>query len=606
MSAFGTRQPMPQRRPLKIFGFDPLSGREVGSRVTVDIPYENLEPGPRSVRMEVIDYDATHQRYYPPVDLNDPAILMQGGLAPDQSDPRFHQQMVYAVCMKVLENFETALGRTLTLKRKEKRLRIFPHAFHAANAYYDREQNALLFGYFRADMTNPGPNLPGQMVYTCLSHDIIAHEMTHALVDRLRRYFLEPSNLDVLAFHEGFADIVALFQHFTLREVVREQVQQNRTDLRKRTLLVQLARQFGSARGSGTELRSALAKPEFRLSDAVTECHERGSILVAAVFDAFFNIHQRRIRDLIRIATGGTGNLPDADLHPDLVTRVANDAASTAESVLRVCIRAFDYLPPVDITFGDFLRALVTADYEANPIDDFGVRASLIESFRLRGIYPAGVHNLDEEALVWPLNPQAVPNLDIRPMLEYLSVDLGAFARSDTMRHSLEQRSDEPEGPLGTPEEQDDTPSMNAVVARALNRYAKDNAVGLALDPTLPIGVRGFHSTFRVGRNGRPRVELVAQFAQRQREDIQGLGGIPFRGGTTVVFASNGEVRYVIAKPLATAGSAEQGQQAAERLERQREFARLTALADPHFGWNSSDPTPNHMRLRMNLAALHQ
>ena len=44
------------------------------------------------------------------------------------------------------------------------------------------------------------------------------------------------------------------------------------------------------------------------------------------------------------------------------MNRIAAEAAATAQSTLTMCIRAFDYLPPVDVTFGDFLRALVTAD----------------------------------------------------------------------------------------------------------------------------------------------------------------------------------------------------------------------------------------------------
>ena len=138
-------------------------------------------------KIEVVDYDSEHDCYYAPVDLNDPSILMQGGLEPNESDPRFHQQMVYAVAMKTIENFERALGRQIAFKRRpgQERLRIFPHAFHGANAFFDPKLNAVLFGYFRADKDDPGPNLPGQNVFTCLSHDIIAHEMTHAIVHRL-------------------------------------------------------------------------------------------------------------------------------------------------------------------------------------------------------------------------------------------------------------------------------------------------------------------------------------------------------------------------------------------------------------------------------------
>jgi len=74
-----------------------------------------------------------------------------------------------------------------------------------ANAFYSPEAKGILFGYFAANKTNQGRNLPGQCVFTCLSHDIIAHEVTHAVIDGIRAYFTEPTNPDVLAFHEAFA-----------------------------------------------------------------------------------------------------------------------------------------------------------------------------------------------------------------------------------------------------------------------------------------------------------------------------------------------------------------------------------------------------------------
>ena len=61
--------------------------------------------------------------------------------------------------------------------------------------------------------------------------------------------------------------------------------------------------------------------------------------------------------DLRRIATKGTGILPEGDIHPDLAKRFADEAVKAAGRVLTICIRAIDYLPPVDITFGDYLRA---------------------------------------------------------------------------------------------------------------------------------------------------------------------------------------------------------------------------------------------------------
>ena len=43
---------------------------------------------------------------------------------------------------------------------------------------------------------------------------------THAILDGMHRRFETPTNRDVLALHEGFADIVALMQHPTMPEIL--------------------------------------------------------------------------------------------------------------------------------------------------------------------------------------------------------------------------------------------------------------------------------------------------------------------------------------------------------------------------------------------------
>src|SRR5687768_13975628 len=95
----------PVRRALQVFAFDPMLGRSPLSRVTLQVQNEELLPGPVGARVQVIDYDGPHRALYQPVDLDHPSVLMNDGLDPSESDPRFHQQMVYAVTMKVLENF---------------------------------------------------------------------------------------------------------------------------------------------------------------------------------------------------------------------------------------------------------------------------------------------------------------------------------------------------------------------------------------------------------------------------------------------------------------------------------------------------------------------
>ena len=72
---------------------------------------------------------------------------------------------------------------------------------------------------------------------------------------------------------------------------------------------------------------------------------------MAAIFDGFFTAYQTGIADLLRIATAGSGVLPEGALHPDLVRRVSTEARRAAQRILTMCIRSFQYLPPVDVTF---------------------------------------------------------------------------------------------------------------------------------------------------------------------------------------------------------------------------------------------------------------
>lgn len=423
--------PSPPYRRLRHFAFDPSLSRRIETydinEVVAKLPWDdNLGIGPVDDYLEVVDYDPASQLLYAPVDLTQPLLLAQDGLSPSDSNPQFHQQMVYAVARTTISHFEKALGRKALWaphrnfnaypgKQNEfvRRLRIYPHAIREANAYYSPAKKALLFGYFPASAADPGDNYPGETVFTCLSHDIIAHETTHALLDGLHQRFIEPSNLDVLAFHEAFADIVALFQHFTYPEVLRHQIARTRGDLQLQNRLGELAYQFGQAIGNYGALRSAIGSKDEETKQwlpetpdplkirQTTEPHDRGAILVAAVFDAFTTVYNWRVAGLLRVATGGSGVLPAGELHPDLIDLLSKEAAKTAGRVLQICIRALDYCPPVDINFGDYLRALITADADMVTDDRHNYRLAFIQAFRQRGIIPRDVRNMSEASLLW-------------------------------------------------------------------------------------------------------------------------------------------------------------------------------------------------------------
>ena len=114
-----------------------------------------------------------------------------------------------------------------------------------------------------------------------------------------------PTNPDVYAFHEAFADIVAIFQRFTFPKVLEHQIALTKGDLSKQNLLAQLAQQLGTSIGKYGSLRNYLGqvvngqwiahKPDPEEYRVEKESHARGSILVSAMFEAFLNVYKQNV-----------------------------------------------------------------------------------------------------------------------------------------------------------------------------------------------------------------------------------------------------------------------------------------------------------------------
>lgn len=591
----------PARRPLRVYAFDPSRGRLLGNEMQIDVRYRPLGPGPIDMsgafdQIAVVDYDSTRDVYYRPVDLDEPFVLIPNGLSPSESDPRFHQQMVYAVVSDTVEQFESALGRRIHWRRAERPLNarrgwrpediltltLCPHAMQQANAFYSPDAHGILFGYFRASAEDPGNNLPGQTVFTCLSHDIIVHETTHAIIDGLRSYFMEQTNPDVAAFHEAFADLAALFRHFSHRDVLLDTIQRTggrlyspalkgdplgdeaaQADLAAgeggRNPLIELAGQFGEATGLRKGLRSAIGKPKTmkELRDT-TECHERGSVLVAAVFDAFFTVYIQRTSNLFRIFRAGGGRNGD-DIPVPLANALCDEATRTAAQFFRTCARALDYLPPVDVTFGDFLRAVMTSETDYDAADREGVREAWMQAFRRRGILPDDAPFFSEQALCWPIQPP------------------GIFVKGLPFG-----------GPLGL------SYLESQRTAAALTAFVDGNRRLLQLEPKLDFRIPSFHPLYRTDRNGGVRWDMVAEVIQDAPDKAKTYR---MRGGTTIIISTHGIsgggsvgemfLRYAIAKPLG-------GAQGAQRAQRQQAYL-------DELGFTAGPATD----LRVNFALVH-
>ena len=404
----------------------------------VDVPSEILAAGPTGYRVKVVDYDASSQVLYldriyasagaRPTD--DPFAFPRKA-TPEQraaheaallSNPNFHSQNVYAIVMRTLARFEFALGRRVAWSFGGHQLNVIPHAFGEANAFYSEEDRALFFGYF--------PGRSGQMVFTCLSHDVVAHETTHALLDGLRTGFTELSMPDQAAFHEAFADIVALLSVFSLPEIVgaalsdsvepattaREipliEAEKVTLEALRQSVLTGVAKEFGKELvGHGgdevREVRGAALRNSVRLDPSKTylaedeyqEEHRRGEILVAAFMRSFLALWRKRIDGLGTFEGRYNRNM------------VVEEGAKAADHLLTMAIRALDYCPPTDMDFRAYLAALLTADAELVPEDNRGYRKTLRRVFASYGIDPPAVGCLSGGA--WcPFKPPRKPRIN--------------------------------------------------------------------------------------------------------------------------------------------------------------------------------------------------
>jgi hypothetical protein len=409
-------RPHATHRRFEIVAQDP-SVRRNGKVLTasISLPWEDLEDGPMGNAVYVVDYDASTGKMYRPASPKEidaasaqeasgnqrtatvempkyPEVHAPKTLKELLADPAYHAWNVYAIVMRTLLRFEYALGRPVRWGIHGHQLKVVPHAFEEANAYYSPDYEALLFGYVRGR-----PH-----TFLCLSHDVVVHETAHALLDGLRDKFDAPSSSDQAALHEAFADIIALLSVFSLHEVVEDLLtpkpgSRNNTGHQGRlctsmltfeylrdTALFGLAeemRRFGDRRDDNIRVnalrRSVEIKPrrDILKNRKYAEEHRRGEVLVGAMMRAFLSAWVKRIKVV-----------GEQDVS---IKWVAEQGADIADLLLTMSIRAIDYTPPIHIKFGDFLSALLTADYEVRADDSrYRLRDELKTQMGKFGIVP--------------------------------------------------------------------------------------------------------------------------------------------------------------------------------------------------------------------------
>ncbi len=263
-------------------------------------------------------------------------------------NPQFHQVNTFAVLSSTLDLVEEEIGHGITWKDGGA-LVVRPHAFEGMNAYYYPEPQSLNFGYF-SSLFRRTP------VWTCLSHDIVAHELGHAIFDTFRPYYIYSTDLDTHALHESFADLLSMFSALQHQSVVQHIYSETGGNMRHPSLITRLAEEFGTGIfGAGVPyLRSALEGANY--NSAPKEPHARSTVWTAAIYE---------IMERLVTACNPGG-------FPDTFEGFAEFAAALVQAtrwIKGMVIRALHYTPPNGLTMPMLARLIYEADARVYPND---------------------------------------------------------------------------------------------------------------------------------------------------------------------------------------------------------------------------------------------
>lgn len=402
---------------------DQLTAVEKGMKAVESFHYDNTDDedehfldGPVSRRLAVLDFDEKTGALSPPVRFQPPSgrrklgrYALPNGRA--LSSREFQKVSVFATVLKTMHAFETedVLGRRLTWAFDGPQLLIVPRAGNQANAFYERESGSLQFFYFNSQTR------PGKLIHTSLSHDIISHEAGHAILDGLAPDLYDAITPQALALHEAIADltsIVLALESHTLRDTV---LRQTGGSISGPSAISAVAEEFGGALNHGRlSLRSARNKKTLDPADhsldengepnlvSRDEPHDLSQVLTGALYTILVSAHERLKRN-------ATKHVIDPDEREQLAFSESGEALAVAAKIFRrFLFRALDYLPPGDVSFADYGRAIVAADFASNPRTDY-YRKGLIKEFVARKI----VRN--EQSLLEgiPSSPDYLKDLDL-------------------------------------------------------------------------------------------------------------------------------------------------------------------------------------------------
>lgn len=329
--------------------------------------------GPATRRVAIVDRDLATGQVYSPAEFVPPKkgrVLGRYAIPePYHVDSRtFNQVSTFATVMKTIRMFEEsdALGRRVTWAFPQPQLTVLPRAGWGENAFYRRERGSLEFHYF------PSHHDPSQIIYTSMARDIVSHETAHAILDGIAPRLWEAVTPQSLALHEAVADLTALLVSIRSNKLRSEVLRRTGGSIEHSSHFSAIGEEFGMASGSGA-LRDL--KNDLTMSTAPRDPYRLSQVLTGALYSVLVKMHAQRTAAAAARRGGAEYSASGYGLW------------TAAEHLKRMTLRALDYLPPGEVSFADYGRAILAADEASHP-DDPQERAWLADEFVRREIVP--------------------------------------------------------------------------------------------------------------------------------------------------------------------------------------------------------------------------
>jgi len=329
--------------------------------------------GPVSRRVAILDLDPGTGRLLPGVPLRSPTggqTLWRYVLA-DEADTYARDAIalsVFGTVLRTMYMFEDddALGRKLAWGFDGPQLLVIPRAGEWPNAFYQRASRSLQFFFF------PNPKEAGDTVYTSLSQDIVSHETGHAILDGIAPGLYDAIAPQSLALHEGVADLTAVLMAFRSHSLRKAVLDRTGGSIENAGAFGSIGEEFGLARYGLGYLRNLLN--DTRMDDVDhSSPHELSQVLSGALYKVMLQLHANWWR---RYSPEGQ----------PLAFSVSGKALGVAaEQFKRMIFRALDYLPPGEVSFADYGRAILAADQASHP-EDGEARRWIREEWIRRGM----------------------------------------------------------------------------------------------------------------------------------------------------------------------------------------------------------------------------